>query len=113
MQIMLLPASTVIAKEKLTKYLLVLLPKDDKSQFLQQGGYTLENWQQLEIDLRSQVLTKPAKFVEETIYGSKYRIDTILQGVNGVNLEITTIWILTNQQAKFVTLIPNHSGNRE
>ena len=67
---MLLPVNTVIAKEKLTKYLLVLLPKDDKSQFLQQGGYTLENWQQLEIDLRSQVLTQPARFVEETIYGS-------------------------------------------
>jgi hypothetical protein len=49
---MLLPTNTAIAEEKLTKYLLVLLPKDDKSQFLQKAGYTLENWQQLEIDLR-------------------------------------------------------------
>ena len=109
---MLLSTNTVIAKEKLTKYLLVLLPKDDKSQFLQKAGYTLENWQQLEIDLREQILTQPAKFVETTIYGSKYRIDAILRGVNGVELEVTTIWMLTNQQAKFVALVPKRLSDR-
>lgn len=110
---MLLSTNTVIAKEKLTKYLLVLLPKDDKSQFLQRAGYTLENWQQLEIDLREQILTQPTKFVETTIYGSKYRIDAALRGVNGVELEVTTIWMLTNQQAKFVTLVPKRLSDRE
>ena len=110
---MLLPANTEIAEEKLTKYLLVLLPKDDKSQFLQKAGYTLENWQQLEADLRLQVLTKPAKFVEESFYGSKYRIDTVLKGVNGKEIEITTIWMLRNQQAKFVTLVPKRSSQQE
>ena len=59
---MLLPVDTVIAEEKLTKYLLVLLPKDDKSQFLQKAGYTLGNWQHLEADLRSQILPQPAQF---------------------------------------------------
>ncbi|WP_242042393.1 hypothetical protein [Leptolyngbya sp. FACHB-541] len=43
---MFLPLGAAIAEEKLTKYLLVPLPKDDKSKFLQQAGYTLENWQQ-------------------------------------------------------------------
>ena len=109
---MLLLLNTAIAEEKLTKYLLVFLPKDDKSQFLQKGGYTLENWQQLEIDLRLQVLNQPAKFVEETIYGSKYRIDATLKGVNGVEIEVTTIRMLTDQQEKLVTLVPNQSGNR-
>ena len=104
---MLLPTNAAIAEEKLTKYLLVFLPKDDKSQFLQKAGYTLENWQQLEIDLRAQILTQPA------IYGSKYRIDATLKGVNGVELEVTTIWMLTNQQAKFVTLVPKHSSDHE
>ena len=65
---MLLPVDTVIAEEKLTKYLLVLLPKDDKSQFLQKAGYTLGNWQQLEADLRSQILPQPAQFLEKTTY---------------------------------------------
>jgi hypothetical protein len=110
---MILPTNAAIAKEKLTKYLLVLLPKDDKSQFLHKAGYTLENWQQLEIDLRVQILTKPARFVETTIYGNKYRIDAILKGVNGVELEVTTIWMLTNQQAKFITLVPKRSSDRK
>jgi hypothetical protein len=110
---MILPTNAAIAEEKLTKYLLVLLPKDDKSQFLQKAGYTLESWQQLEIDLRAQILTQPARFVETTVYGNKYRIDAVLRGVNGVELEVTTIWMLTNQQAKFVTLVPNRPSNCE
>jgi hypothetical protein len=110
---MMLPANTAIAEEKLTKYLLVLLPKDDKSQFLEKAGYALANWQQLEADLRSQVLTKPAKFVEESSYGSKYRIDAVLKGVNGIELGITTIWMLRDQQAKFVTLVPSRSRKQE
>lgn len=51
-----LPEDALISETKLTKYLLVLLPKDDKSQFLAQAGYTIENWQQLEQDLREQIL---------------------------------------------------------
>lgn len=52
-----LPQDATIAEEKLTKYLLVPLPKDDKSQFLARAGYKLDNWQQLEQNLRTQVLT--------------------------------------------------------
>lgn len=104
---MLLPSNTKIAEEKLTKYLLVFLPKDDKSKFLEQAGYTLENWQQLEADLRSQVLTQPAEFLEETLYGCKYAIDATLKGVNGVELQVTTIWMLTKEETKFVTLVPS------
>jgi hypothetical protein len=45
--------------------------------------------------------------------GIKYRIDATLKGANGVELEVTTIWMLTNQQAKFVTLVPKRSSDRE
>ena len=110
---MLLPVDTVIAEEKLTKYLLVLLPKDDKSQFLQKAGYTLRNWQQLEADLRSQILPQPAQFLEKTTYGDKYKIEAKLKGINGIELEVTTIWMIKNQQAKFVTLVPKRSSDRE
>ena len=51
-----LPEDSIINPSKLTHYLLVQLPKDDKSKFLAQAGYILENWQQLEQDLRTQVL---------------------------------------------------------
>ena len=52
-----LDRNAVIVKAKLTDYLLVPLAKDDKSQFLAQAGYTIENWQQLERDLRANSFT--------------------------------------------------------
>ena len=45
-----------IAPEKLTRYLLVKRPVGDKSEFLKRAGYALDNWQQLEQDIRQQVL---------------------------------------------------------
>ncbi|WP_242042394.1 DUF6883 domain-containing protein [Leptolyngbya sp. FACHB-541] len=66
-----------------------------------------------EADLRSQILTQPAEFLEETPYGSKYAIKATLKGVNGLELEIITIWMLTDQQAKFVTLVPNRYIDQE
>ena len=106
-----LPQDATIAEEKLTQYLLVPLPKDDKSKFLAQAGYTLENWQQLEQDLRTQVLTQPAESIETTCYGEKYAIRACLRGVNGVELNIVTIWMVANSTTKLVTLVPDKGAN--
>ena len=62
-----LPSNTIIAPEKLTRYLLVQREFDDKSQFLRQAGYTLENWEQLAQDLRLQVLPNDAVLIEQTV----------------------------------------------
>ena len=51
-----LPLDAIIAIAKLTRYLLIWRDADDKSQFLTQAGYGQENWQQLEADLRRQIL---------------------------------------------------------
>jgi hypothetical protein len=51
-----LPAGAVIATDKLTNYLLVPKARGDKSIFLMQAGYTLNNGDQLLGDLRTQVL---------------------------------------------------------
>ena len=51
-----LSPDALIVTAKLTKYLLVWRDADDKSKFLAQAGYGQENWQQLEADLRSQLL---------------------------------------------------------
>ena len=59
-----LPGDTVIVPEKLTRYLLVKRTFDGKSQFLRQAGYTLDNWEQLEQDLRQQVLPHDATLIE-------------------------------------------------
>ncbi len=101
-----LDLNATIARAKLTNYLLVRLPQDDKSQFLEQAGYTLENWQQLEKDLRQQILTLDAVPTTITEYGQKYEIVGNLTGVNGKILSIKTIWIVTPTETKFVTLFP-------
>ena len=97
----------MIAEEKLTKYLLVLLPKDDKSKFLAQAGYRLDNWQQLEQDLRTQVLTQPAALIETSRYGRKYLIRACLRGAQAVELNILSVWMETDGVTRFVTLVPD------
>lgn len=103
----LLSQDAVIPAAKLTQYLLIHLPKDDKSKFLSQAGYTLDNWQKLQADLRTQVLSQPAELLEETRYGDKYCIRASLIGENGVELKVKTIWMKTAITTRFVTLVPD------
>jgi hypothetical protein len=105
------PQDAIIPEAKLTQYLLIPLPKDDKSKFLAQAGYTLDNWQQLEQDLRIQVLINPAEFIETTRYGDKYMIRSCLRGINNIELNILTVWIVANQVTQFVTLVPDKGAN--
>lgn len=102
-----LDPNAVIPEAKLTGYLLILLPKDDKSQFLSQAGYTLENWQQFEQDLREQILPLEAVTTTITQYGQKYAIAGNLTGPNGTSLRVKTIWIVTFGLTRLVTLFPN------
>ena len=98
--------NAIIATQKLTEYLLIPLPKDDKSEYLAQGGYNLLNWQQLEQDLRQQILYLEAQPTVKTQYGQKYQIIGSLVCPNSKILTIKTIWIVTEQATQFVTLFP-------
>ncbi len=105
-----LSPDALIVTAKLTKYLLVWRDADDKSKFLAQAGYSQENWQQLEADLRSQLLPLEAVPSDEpNQFGDVYEIRGGLRGVNGVNLAVVTIWMVEyeTQQTKFVTLYPD------
>jgi hypothetical protein len=57
--------------------------EDDKSAFLAQAGYTLENADRLMTDIRSQSLPLEAEFIDQTEYGPKYRARRTLIGPNG------------------------------
>jgi len=90
--------------------LLVRREVDDKSKFLAKAGYSLENWQQLEADLRNQIL--PLEAVpsgEQNRFGNVYEIRGVLSGVNGVSRAVVTIWMVEfeTQQTKFITLYPD------
>jgi hypothetical protein len=104
-----LPSNAIIAPEKLTRYLLVPREFDDKSQFLRQAGYTLENWEQLAQDLRLQVLPHDAVLIEQTVYGKIFEIRSSLTGPNGQTLFVKTIWMdeLRSGVTKFITLYPD------
>ena len=103
-----LPDDTLIAHEKLSQYLLAPRKRNDKSQWLAQAGYTLENWRVLENDLRSQILSVDASPTENTEYGQMYEIRRNLIGPNGKTLPVRTIWIMENAtgDTKFVTMYP-------
>lgn len=101
--------NVVIPEEKLTRYLLVHKDKNDKSRFLEQAGYTIENWEILESDLRLFFKNGMIIFEEENEYGSSYSVNGLLTGPNGQNLKVKTIWMheIRNGQTKFITLFPD------
>lgn len=109
-----LSKDSVIAHEKITGYLLLRRPVGDKSEFLKQAGYTLENWRQLEYDIRQQILSKEAVLVEHTEYGDIFEIRALLSGPNGVSLRIISVWIREAKTGitKFVTLYPDKGRER-
>jgi len=104
-----LPDDALIAQKKLRLYLLTLRKRNDKSQWLAQAGYTLENWQVLEKDLRNQILAVDATPSENTEYGQMYEIQRKLVGPNGINLLVCTIWMTETAtgNTKFITMYPD------
>ena len=111
---MILPADTLIAPEKLTQYLLALRRRNDKSRWLARAGYAQENWQLLEKDLRTQILSLPAIPIDRTPYGQMYEIKGDLIGPNGKSLRVCTIWISETKtnDTKLVTMFPE-KGERK
>jgi hypothetical protein len=104
-----LPENSLIAHEKLTQYLLISRKRNDKSQWLAQAGYTLENWQELKNDLRVQILPLVAMGIESTKYGQMYEIRGKLTGPNGKSLSVCTIWLTETEtkSTKFITMYPD------
>ena len=107
-----LPTDAVISREKLAGYLLTELPRGDKSRFLGQVGYTRVNAEQLERDLREQILPLDATPLPARGYGERYEILGSLRGPNGVTLPVRTIWMreFATGIVKFITLIPVRRG---
>jgi hypothetical protein len=109
-----LPANTVIATEKFTRYLLVPQARGDKSAFLTGAGYTLKNVDQLLRDLRAQIQPLDATLLESGKFGQYYEIRGTLSGPNGVTRVVRTIWMTEHLSGitKFVTLIPDKRRTR-
>lgn len=104
-----LPENTLIMPDKLTRYLLIVKKRNDKSQWLAKAGYTIENWQILREDLKKQILSMNAIPIEKTEYGQLYEINGKIIGPNGVKLSVCSVWMIESETgiSKFITMYPN------
>jgi len=104
-----LPAESIIAESKITRYLLVSQSRGDKSAFLRRAGYSQENAEALLEDLRAQILPLDATPLEANEFGQYHEIRGALRGPNGATLTVRTIWMTERLTGatKFITLIPD------
>jgi len=109
-----LPRGAVIARDKLTRYLLCPQARGDKSGFLARAGYTPDNADKLLEDLRAQILVMEAVVLESNKFGRYYETRGTLTGPNGAKLAVRAIWMTEHLSGvtKFVTLIPDKRSSR-
>ena len=103
-----LPANAVIAREKVTEYLLVRQSRNDKSAFLEKGGYSPGNPDALIVGLKALQEQGDATPIDNNQFGVYYEVVGILPGPMGIGLRVKTIWMTEHLSGvtKFITLIP-------
>lgn len=103
-----IPANADIPEEKLTRYLLVLKDRNDKSLFLARAGFTQQNPEALRAAIA--LLSESEEAIEDGTneYGEFFRVEGVLRGVNGQDLAVVAIWIrwYEDRSVHFVTLKP-------
>lgn len=102
-----IPADAVIATDKLTGYLLIARPLDDKSKFLASAGFTQSNFEILEAAIRNLATVAPAEEDGRNDYGIFWRVAGRLQGPTGT-LQVVTVWLQWHLDGRFrfITLKP-------
>lgn len=105
------PSNLFIPDRKITNYLLVYQPKDDKSEYLALAGYSRENWQILKRDIMESVGGAEVAEVTPTGWGTRFKIKNQWSGPNGRLVKVITIWQQdeASDTVKFITLYPDQS----
>jgi hypothetical protein len=103
-----LPEDVIIPDEKLTQYLLIHRQWDDKSKYLAQAGFTLNNPDDLKKALITLAATSETVQDRTNEYGEVLHTDGVLTGSGGRELPVTVIWIRWHLDGSihFVTLRP-------
>ncbi len=98
----------VITEEKLTKYVLLPRPWDDKSKFLAQAGFTADNPVDLRAALRRLAIGSDPVEDGTNEYGTFYRLEGELLGPGGRTLAVIAVWLrwASDGTFHFVTLKP-------
>jgi uncharacterized protein DUF6883 len=79
-----------------------------KARFFAALGYTAEEWQALEADLRIQHLSQPAVPGPRLPFGQSFTIRAILRGPNGEAASVVSVWFIRSDSGvpHFVTAYP-------
>lgn len=106
-----IPPNLVIQDQKLTNYLLVYQPKDDKSEYLALAGYGQDNWQLLKRDIIEAVVDSEVAEVTPSGWGTRFKVKSQWHGLNGRLVRVITIWQQDEESdiVKFITLYPDKS----
>jgi hypothetical protein len=88
-----IPEDADIARTKLTHYLLLPRPSDDKSKFLAQASFTLDNPDDLLGSLRRLAIEAEAVEDGRNEFGIFFRADGWLVGPDDQALAVATVWI--------------------
>ena len=100
----------VIAVEKLRDYLLNVDHQrgGSKAMILVAMGYSPDEWQRLEADLRQQYLTADCEFDGQTVYGQSYVIVAPLTGPAGRVVTFRSVWQVDtgSDMPRLVTMYP-------
>lgn len=106
---MYIPVDAEIKTEKLTHYLLVPRPKNDKSKFLAKAGFVSDNADMLEVAIRLLIQSNEAIEDHRDDYGIFYQVTGKLVGPDG-ELDVVTIWVMepkdNDHVFRFITLKP-------
>jgi hypothetical protein len=79
-----------------------------KAAFFQKLGYSAENWEAFEHQLRELILSQDATRVEESRYGQKFVVEGPLAGSSGETVQIVTVWVILKGEdvPRFITAYP-------
>jgi hypothetical protein len=101
----------IIEPSKITEYLLNTEHKRGgaKAKLLIQFGYSIDNWQQLEADIRRFHLPEDVNLVTETAYGTRYQISANLITPIERPLMVKTVWQIdiNTDLPRLITLVPD------
>ncbi len=88
--------------------MLVYREQNDKSKFLSQAGSTQANPEKLKNSIIQLVSTTEAIEDRTNQYGTFYRVEGEITGINNKNLAVITIWLKRkiDNQIQFITLKP-------
>lgn len=102
-----LQGNIIIPEAKLTQYLLIHREYDDKSKFLAQAGFTQNNPIYLKQAILNLIKTYDAIQDRQNKYGTFYRVEGNLIGINST-LAVVTIWLERTEDGniQFITLKP-------